>query len=53
VCITVVLPTLNEAEALPKVVEELKAAGYDKILVVDGAPPTATWTRRRSSASPR
>ena len=36
VCVTVVLPTLNEAEALPKVVEELRAAGYDKILVVDG-----------------
>jgi len=36
VCVTVVLPTLNEAEVLPKVVEELRAAGYDKILVVDG-----------------
>ncbi|ACB39409.1 glycosyl transferase family 2 [Pyrobaculum neutrophilum V24Sta] len=36
VCITVVLPVLNEAEALPRVVEELRAAGFSNILVVDG-----------------
>jgi methylmalonyl-CoA mutase cobalamin-binding subunit len=53
VCVTVVLPTQSEAEALPKVVKELRSAGYDKILVVDGAPPAAPWRRRRSSASPR
>ena len=41
-CITVILPTLNEAEALPKVVEELRAAGYDKILVVDGGSTDGT-----------
>jgi len=41
-CVTVVLPTLNEAEALPKVVEELRAAGYDKILVIDGGSTDGT-----------
>ena len=42
VCITVVLPTLNEAEALPNVVEELRTAGYDKILVVGGGSTDGT-----------
>lgn len=39
---TVILPTLNEAEALPKVVEELRQAGYTKILVVDGGSTDGT-----------
>jgi dolichol-phosphate mannosyltransferase len=47
VCITVVLPTLNEAEALPKVVEELRAAGYDKILVVDGGSTDGTLEKAK------
>ena len=47
VCITVILPTLNEAEALPKVVEELRAAGYDKILVVDGGSTDGTLEKAR------
>jgi Glycosyltransferases involved in cell wall biogenesis len=47
VCVTVVLPTLNEAEALPKVVEELRSAGYDKILVVDGGSTDGTPERAR------
>ncbi|WP_226976155.1 glycosyltransferase family 2 protein [Pyrobaculum aerophilum] len=42
VCITVVLPTLNEAQALPKVVEELRATGYRDILVVDGGSTDGT-----------
>lgn len=41
-CITVILPTLNEAQALPKVVEELKAAGYHDIIVVDGGSTDGT-----------
>jgi dolichol-phosphate mannosyltransferase len=34
--ITVVIPTLNEAEGITKVIEEVKAEGYENILVVDG-----------------
>lgn len=34
--ITVVLPTLNEEEAIGQVIEELEQMGYDNILVVDG-----------------
>jgi dolichol-phosphate mannosyltransferase len=34
--VTVVLPTLNEEEAIGLVIDELKQMGYDNILVVDG-----------------
>jgi len=34
--VTVVVPTLNEAEAIGKVIEEIRASGYERILVVDG-----------------
>lgn len=34
--VTVVIPTLNEAEAIPGVIEEINAEGYHNILVVDG-----------------
>jgi len=34
--ITVVLPTLNEEEAVGKVIDELRGEGFNKILVVDG-----------------
>lgn len=34
--VTVVIPTLNEAEAIGKLIEETKACGYNNILVVDG-----------------
>ena len=34
--VTVVLPTLNEADAVLQVIEELREDGYYKILVVDG-----------------
>jgi len=34
--VTVVIPTLNEAKAIGKLIEEIKACGYRKILVVDG-----------------
>ena len=34
--VTVVIPTLNEAEAIRKTVEEVSAEGYENILVVDG-----------------
>jgi dolichol-phosphate mannosyltransferase len=34
--VTVVIPTLNETEAIGKLIEEIKACGYSNILVVDG-----------------
>jgi glycosyltransferase involved in cell wall biosynthesis len=34
--VTIVLPTLNEEEAIGKVIEELTQVGYHNILVVDG-----------------
>lgn len=39
---TIVLPTLNEAESIGKLIDEIKASGYDKILVVDGYSKDAT-----------
>ena len=40
--VTVVLPTLNEEEAIGQVIHELKQAGYRNILVVDGYSTDAT-----------
>jgi len=34
--VTIVLPTLNEEAAIGKVIDEIKAEGYSRILVVDG-----------------
>jgi len=34
--VTVVLPTLNEADAIEVVIDELRKQGYNKILIVDG-----------------
>ena len=34
--VTVVVPTLNEEEAIGAVLDELKQHGYDNVLVVDG-----------------
>jgi dolichol-phosphate mannosyltransferase len=34
--LTVVIPTLNEAEAIGMVIDELRKYGYERILVVDG-----------------
>jgi len=34
--VTIVIPTLNEAEAISRVIQEVKAEGYNNILVVDG-----------------
>ncbi len=34
--VTIVIPTLNEEEAIGSLVDEIKAAGYDRILIVDG-----------------
>jgi dolichol-phosphate mannosyltransferase len=34
--VTVVIPTLNEEEAIGEVVDEVKAAGFGNVLVVDG-----------------
>jgi len=40
--VTVVIPTLNEAEGVVKVIEELRAVGVEKILVVDGGSTDGT-----------
>lgn len=40
--VTVVVATLNEAEAIGRLVDEIKAAGYSKVLVVDGYSTDAT-----------
>ena len=34
--VTIVVPTLNEAEAIGKVIDEIRECGFKKILVVDG-----------------
>jgi dolichol-phosphate mannosyltransferase len=34
--VTVVLPVLNEAEAIPSVIDEIRAEGYENMLIVDG-----------------
>jgi dolichol-phosphate hexosyltransferase len=34
--VTIVIPTLNEREAIAKVLDDLKNEGFEKILVVDG-----------------
>lgn len=34
--VTIVLPVLNEEEAIGKVIEELRMEGYSNILVFDG-----------------
>jgi dolichol-phosphate hexosyltransferase len=40
--VTVVVPTLNEEGAIGPLIDEIKAAGYGKILVVDGYSKDAT-----------
>ena len=40
--ITVVIPTMNEEEAIGMVLDEVRAAGFEKVLVVDGYPVDAT-----------
>jgi dolichol-phosphate mannosyltransferase len=48
--VTVVIPTLNEAEAIGHVIDELRGLGYDDILVVDGysSDGTAEIARRNN-----
>ena len=40
--VTIVIPTLNEAQAIGKVIQELKELGYKNILVVDGKSTDGT-----------
>ena len=50
--VTVVIPTLNEAAAIGKVLDDLKLAGYENILVVDGYSDdgTAEIAKRKGAA---
>ena len=34
--VTILLPTLNEADAIGSLIDEIKSHGYNNILVVDG-----------------
>jgi len=40
--VTIVIPTLNEAEAIGKVLDELRQQGFSNILVVDGGSTDGT-----------
>ena len=40
--LTIVIPTLNEAEAIGHVIDELRALGYTNLLVVDGRSTDGT-----------
>ena len=40
--VTVVIPTLNEEKAIGLVIDEIRDAGYDNILVVDGYSEDST-----------
>lgn len=40
--VTIIVPTLNEADAIVKVVEEIKSVGMRRILVVDGGSTDGT-----------
>ncbi|MCS7120859.1 MAG: glycosyltransferase family 2 protein [Candidatus Bathyarchaeota archaeon] len=46
--VTVVLPTLNEEDAIGSVIDEIRGAGYDKVLVVDGYSKDRTVEIARS-----
>jgi len=46
--VTVVIPTLNEAEAIAKTIDEVEAEGYNNILVVDGYSTDRTAERAHS-----
>lgn len=46
--VTVVIPTLNEAEAIGKLLEEVSACGYRNVLVVDGYSSDGTEAIARS-----
>lgn len=49
--VTVVIPTLNEAEGIVKVVEEVKAVGVRRILVVDGGSTDGTVELARGAGA--
>jgi len=46
--VTVVIPTLNEAEAIGRVIDELKCYGVENIIVVDGGSTDGTVEIARS-----
>jgi glycosyltransferase involved in cell wall biosynthesis len=46
--VSVVIPTLNEKEGIGKVIDDLKAAGFERILVVDGYSDDGTMAIAKS-----
>ena len=46
--VTILIPTLNEEEAIGRVIEEVREAGYNNILVVDGYSSDKTVEIARS-----
>jgi dolichol-phosphate mannosyltransferase len=48
--VTIVIPTMNEAEAIAKTIEEVKTEGYRNILVVDGYSTDGTADVARAMA---
>ena len=46
--VTILIPTLNEEEAIGRVIEEVREAGYNNILVVDGYSSDKTVEISRS-----
>ena len=47
--VTIVLPTLNEADAIGRVIEELRQTGFHNILVVDGYSTDGTVKTAKSN----
>lgn len=49
--VTILIPTLNEEKAIGKVIEEVREAGYNNILVVDGYSSDKTAEIARSKGA--
>ena len=49
--VTIVIPVLNEREAIGKVLDDLKGQGFDRVLVVDGYSDDGTLEIARSKGA--
>src|SRR5258708_4470159 len=49
--VSVVIPCLNEEDAIPAVVAEVLAQGVDEVIVVDNGSTDATATRAREAGA--